>query len=47
LIIYRKLFKQFGSHYLLFYLPFLEIVYYFYLNIFGLIGAFTKNKQWK
>jgi cellulose synthase/poly-beta-1,6-N-acetylglucosamine synthase-like glycosyltransferase len=47
LIIYRKLFKQFGSYYLLFYLPFLDIVYYIYLNIFGLVGASTKNKQWK
>jgi poly-beta-1,6-N-acetyl-D-glucosamine synthase len=47
LVIYRKLFRHFGSKYLLFSLPFLDIVYYIYLNIFGLIGAFTKNKQWK
>lgn len=47
LIIYRKLFKQFGGYYFLFYLPLLDMVYYFYLNIFGMIAAFTKNKKWK
>ncbi len=47
LLIYRKLFKQFGGYYFLFYLPLLDMVYYFYLNIFGMISAFTKNKKWK
>ncbi len=47
LLIYRKLFKQFGGYYFLFYLPLLDMVYYFYLNIFGMIAAFTRNKKWK
>ena len=46
-IIYSKLFKRFEGKYLLFYLPFLDLFYYMYLNIFGLIGAFTKTTQWK
>jgi len=47
IIIYSKLFKQFGGRYLLWYLPVLDVLYYIYLNIFGLIGTFTKTTQWK
>ncbi len=47
ILIYRKLFKQFKGYYFLFYLPLLDILYYFYLNIFGMIAAFTRNKKWK
>ena len=47
LIVYSKLFKRFVGYYLLFYFPILDMAYYFYLNIFGLIGAFTKNTEWK
>jgi len=47
LIIYSKLFKRFGGRYLLWYFPVLDVLYYIYLNIFGLIGTFTKTTQWK
>ena len=47
LLTYRKLFRQFDGKYLLFFLPVLDMVYYIYLNVFGLIGRFTKSTQWK
>ncbi len=47
LIIYSKLFKRLNSNNLLRYLPIFDIIYYFYLNIFGLIGTFIKTTQWK
>jgi len=47
LIIYNKLFKRLDGKDLLWYLPFFDAVYYFYLNAFGLIGTFIKTTQWK
>lgn len=47
LLIYTRTFKKLNAKDLLFYLPFLDLIYYFYLNIFGLIGTFTKTTQWK
>ncbi|WP_428330687.1 glycosyltransferase [Mucilaginibacter sp.] len=47
LIIYSKLFKRLDGKDLLWYLPFFDLIYYFYLNIFGLIGTFIKTSQWK
>lgn len=47
LIIYNKLFKQLNGKDLLWYLPIFDIIYYFYLNIFGLIGTSIKTIQWK
>lgn len=47
LVIYGKIFKKLNAKDLLFYLPFLDLFYYFYLNIFGLIGTFIKTTQWK
>ena len=47
LLIYSKIFKKLNAKDLLFYLPFLDLIYYFYLNIFGLIGTFIKPTQWK
>jgi len=47
LLIYSKIFKKLKAKDLLLYLPFLDLIYYFYLNIFGLIGTFTKTTQWK
>ena len=47
LLIYNKLFKRLNGADLIWYLPFFDVIYYFYLNIFGLIGTFIKNIQWK
>jgi biofilm PGA synthesis N-glycosyltransferase PgaC len=47
LFFYIRIFKKLKAKDLLFYLPFLDLLYYFYLNIFGLIGTFIKTKQWK
>lgn len=46
-IMYVKIFKKLNAKDLLFYLPFLDLFYYFYLNIFGLMGTFVKTTQWK
>ena len=46
-IIYRKIFKKFGALSLLWYLPFFDLIYYLYLNVFGLIGTFIKTTKWK
>ncbi|MDB5138938.1 MAG: pgaC [Mucilaginibacter sp.] len=46
-IIYSKLFKRLNGKDLLWYLPFLDMIYYLYLNTFGLIGTFIKNTRWK
>ena len=47
LIIYRKLFKRLDGNDLVWYLPFLDMIYYIYLNTFGLIGTFIKTTRWK
>ena len=47
LIIYNKLFKRLNGRDLIWYLPFLDMIYYLYLNIFGLIGTFIKTTKWK
>ena len=47
IIIYQKIFKKLNSISLLWYLPLFDLVYYVYLNIFGLIGTFIKTTQWK
>lgn len=47
LIIYGKLFKRLDGKYLLWYLPIFDMIYYIYLNTFGLIGTFIKTTQWK
>jgi len=46
-IVYHKLFKRLDGKGLLWYLPFLDAIYYIYLNTFGLIGTFIKTTQWK
>jgi len=46
-VIYIKVFKRLKAKDLLVYLPFLDLLYYFYLNIFGLIGTFIKTTKWK
>jgi len=47
LIIYSKLFKRLNGKDLLWYLPIFDMIYYIYLNIFGLTGAFIKTTKWK
>ncbi len=47
LIIYRKLFKRLNGKDLLWYLPVFDMIYYIYLNIFGLIGSRIKTTKWK
>ncbi len=46
-IIYHKIFNRLDGNQLLWYLPIFDVVYYSYLNIFGLIGTFIKTTQWK
>jgi biofilm PGA synthesis N-glycosyltransferase PgaC len=46
-LIYSKVFKKLASSDLLWYLPILDWVYYWYLNIFGFFGTFIKTTQWK
>ena len=46
-IIYNKIFKKLDSGDLLWGLPGLDLFYYTYLNVFGLIATFIKTKQWK
>jgi len=50
LVIYSKIFKKLDAADLLWYLPGLDLFYYIYLNIFGLITSFiktTKTTKWK
>ena len=46
-VIYSKIFKKLDGKDLIWYLPFFDIIYYMYLNVFGLIGTFLKTTQWK
>ncbi|RKR85240.1 cellulose synthase/poly-beta-1,6-N-acetylglucosamine synthase-like glycosyltransferase [Mucilaginibacter gracilis] len=45
--IYNNIYKKLSCADLIWYLPFFDIIYYIYLNLFGLLGTFTKTKQWK
>jgi len=47
LAIYRKVFRKLDVADLFWYLPVFDLIYYIYLNVFGLIGHFIKTKQWK
>lgn len=47
LFIYHNIFKKLSEARLLWYLPLFDFVYYLYLTVFGLIGIFTKTRQWK
>jgi glycosyltransferase involved in cell wall biosynthesis len=47
LFVYYKTFERLDGKYLLWFLPFFDLIYYVYLNIFGLIGTFIKTTQWK
>jgi hypothetical protein len=45
--IYRRPFTRLGGKDLLWYFPVFDLIYYIYLNIFGLTGAFSKTTKWK
>lgn len=47
LILYYRIFRKLDGKNLIWYLPLFDLVYYVYLNIFGLIGTFIKTTQWK
>jgi biofilm PGA synthesis N-glycosyltransferase PgaC len=47
LVIYQNVFKKLKGNDLLWLLPFFDLIYYVYLNVFGLVGTFIKTKQWK
>ena len=47
LVVYNKLFKRLDGIDLLWYMPLFDIIYYLYINIFGVIGTFIKTTQWK
>jgi hypothetical protein len=47
IFIYRKSFIKLNAKSQLWYLPFLDFVYYIYINVFGAIGTFVKTTQWK
>lgn len=46
-LIYNKIYKKLRCADLIWYMPIFDVIYYIYLNLFGLIGTFTKTKQWK
>jgi biofilm PGA synthesis N-glycosyltransferase PgaC len=45
--IYFKVYKKLDAGDLLWALPFFDLIYYLYLNVFGLIGTFIKPTRWK
>ncbi len=47
LLLYKKIYKKLNCADLIWWLPFFDIIYYIYLNLFGLIGTFSKTTQWK
>lgn len=47
LVIYQKATQKLDNASLLWFLPFWDLIYYVYLNVFGLIGTFIKTNQWK
>ncbi|QJD97493.1 glycosyltransferase [Mucilaginibacter robiniae] len=46
-IVFRKAAHKLGNASLLWFLPFWDLIYYVYLNVFGLIGTFIKTTRWK
>jgi biofilm PGA synthesis N-glycosyltransferase PgaC len=45
--IYSKIFDKLRCADLLWWMPFFDVFYYFYLNLFGMIGTFSKTTKWK
>lgn len=46
-IIYPGIFKNLEVGDLIWYFPLLDLFYYIYLNVFGIVGSVTKNLRWK
>lgn len=46
-VIYTKSANKLTGKDLVWFLPFFDLLYYVYLNVFGLIGTFVKTIQWK
>lgn len=46
-IVYPKIFRKLQGADLMLWLPVLDLFYYLYLNIFGVVGLVTKNLKWK
>ncbi len=46
-LIYPKIFKKLDAADLIWWFPVLDLFYYIYLNLFGVVGSVTKNLKWK
>ncbi len=46
-IIYPAMFKKLDASDLVWWFPLLDLFYYLYLNVFGMVGLITKNLRWK
>lgn len=46
-IVYPEIFKKLKATDLIWWLPVLDLFYYVYLNVFGVVGSVTKNLKWK
>ncbi|MGI4730109.1 MAG: hypothetical protein ACRYGB_16180, partial [Janthinobacterium lividum] len=44
---YPAIFKKLDAGDLIWKFPLLDLIYYLYLNVFGMIGLATKNLKWK
>ncbi|RYE19133.1 MAG: glycosyltransferase [Sphingobacteriaceae bacterium] len=44
---YKAIFKKLDAADLIWKFPFLDLFYYIYLNVFGIVGLATKNLKWK
>ncbi len=47
LLVYSVIFKKLCAADLIWWFPLLDLFYYIYINIFGVIGSVTKNLKWK
>ncbi|MGI4020483.1 MAG: glycosyltransferase [Janthinobacterium lividum] len=46
-LIYPKIFRKLDAADLIWWFPVLDLFYYIYLNLFGVVGSVTKNLKWK
>jgi poly-beta-1,6-N-acetyl-D-glucosamine synthase len=47
MVIYYKAAQKLTGTGLIWFMPFYDLLYFLFINIFGLIGTFTKTTQWK
>lgn len=45
--VYHTIFKKLDASDLIWWFPLLDLFYYLYLNVFGMVGLATKNLKWK